>query len=668
MAATENQMTAVELARRLAELGQGEQALRAYGIALTLKESSAEDRLEAACAILQYGEDYKVAYDALVDLYNDSHLREDVLNILNEAFYLPNAAQQKKQYVKNCKLLKKYPYLFRKDFLSFDELPLKFYPYDDNGVLPFSVSGERFDPYIDFNEPMIRHYFFRDLDNPVLAHDIFSQYELEYLNDNVRRSDWVAKENHIYLHYTDWGVFCAHLQCFDWKPLLEDHKFVFLIEEEEALYPIDFKDRFGIDYSQYSVKPVGIREINRIIWHTQLHSHNGGDFFNEIMAGHPNVFAEDSRIFAPLIDLLERMRQAAQDISDSRGKIGWNDAMLKNFDHAVLDELASLRHVTLKDALVSYYLGLPSFRQHLDTSARIVPVVFFQPHFHLLQVDWSPINEGGTILTSSAIEAVRQSGLLQGFKYVKTFSPMRRVTTSHAATVRFAWYQVETGQTVSNPNTGKPVMLSDVYGERIANQTYFVDKKDRLFADSRLVRFEDAKLNPTATFRALAEFLDIPYTESMTRCDSAIGFSTDAVYRTYDEFSDPNERKLLEYLLRDTYRHYGYDFHYYDGAPMTDAEVEELADQCYANYELSERSYWMGRELVGKNAALEGEALDSHIKDMMERDFAERKARLSLMIQLFQQNTTFFAPNGNPMEYMERLELDPALMEAELYH
>jgi len=44
-----------------------------------------------------------------------------------------------------------------------------------------------------------------------------------------------------------------------------------------------FKERFGIDYSQYPLKPVGIREVNRIIWHTQLSSHNGGDFFNEVL-------------------------------------------------------------------------------------------------------------------------------------------------------------------------------------------------------------------------------------------------------------------------------------------------------------------------------------------------------------------------------------------------
>ena len=46
----------------------------------------------------------------------------------------------------------------------------------------------------------------------MLAADVYSQYELEYLRDNVRKSEWVGRENHVYLHYTDWGTFCAYLQ------------------------------------------------------------------------------------------------------------------------------------------------------------------------------------------------------------------------------------------------------------------------------------------------------------------------------------------------------------------------------------------------------------------------------------------------------------------------
>ena len=75
-----------------------------------------------------------------------------------------------------------------------------------------------------------------------------------------------------------------------------------------------------------------------------------------------------------------------------------------------------------------------------------------------------------------------------------------------------------------------------------------------------------ANLNPKATFTALAEFLDIPYTESMTYCSDSTGlnpesyqgnvrgFDTATVYRTYDDYADDADRCLLEYFLRDVYK------------------------------------------------------------------------------------------------------------------
>jgi len=242
------------------------------------------------------------------------------------------------------------------------------------------------------------------------------------------------------------------------------------------------------------------------------------------------------------------------------------------------------------------------------------------------------------------------------------------VTTSHAATVRFCWRQVERGVAYGHEGSDKGIGVPDIYGERLANQTYCVDKKDRLFADSRLVRFEDAKLNPTATFRALAEFLDLPYTESMTRCDSAMGFKTDAVYRTYDEFSDIHERTLMEYLLRDIYRAYGYGFHYYDGKPMEEAEAEALAGKCSENLDRSRRAYWISRDRFEKTTSLHGDMLDQKINETIDKEFARRSKRLSLMVRIFQKNAEFYSPEGRKLELMEQLKLDPTLLEQPLYH
>ena len=295
-------MEAIEIARKLAALGSTEDACDAYSLVIHQKEDPAAE-LEAAAYILQSGGNYKVSYTCFLDLYQRGHFREEIFPLVTKVFYEPNIKMMQSRYERNCKLLKKYPYLFRKDFLPFEELPVRFYPYDDShGYVPFYREQQTFGDYVNFKNPVISRNFFKDLENPVLAEDVTSQYELEYLRDNVRKSEYVGRENHVYLHYTDWSVFCSYLQCLNMRPLLEEEKLVFLIEDERSLYPIDFKARFGIDYSQYSIKLVGIQEITRLIWHTQLSTHNGGDFFNEVFDNHPNLLVLPSIMMSNAVE------------------------------------------------------------------------------------------------------------------------------------------------------------------------------------------------------------------------------------------------------------------------------------------------------------------------------------------------------------------------------
>ncbi|WP_243152331.1 hypothetical protein [Pseudoflavonifractor sp. 524-17] len=273
-------MTAIEIARQLAALGQAKGAIKAYG--LVIHESEGNDpagALEAALYILQNGGDYKVSYSILLDLYRRGQFREDSASIMTQAFYEPNVKLLKSRYQNNCKLLEKYPYLFRKDFLDFEFLPLRFYPYDDSRFVPYDVQEQRFVEYIDVKNPVVSRNFFKDLDRP---------------------------------------TFCAYLQCLNMRPLLEDEKFVFLIGEEEAQYPIDFQARFGIDYSQYLVKPLWVWEINKLIWHTQLSSHNGGDFFNEILDAHPNLLALASVMMDSMKDSVHSWREAIHNAKGSK--------------------------------------------------------------------------------------------------------------------------------------------------------------------------------------------------------------------------------------------------------------------------------------------------------------------------------------------------------------
>ena len=649
-------MDTIEIARRLAELGQTEEAQAAYSLVLQeAAERNPELELEAASYLFFSQGNYQVAYTAFVSLYNRGFYQTELMDLMTQAFYLPNAEDQKKRYARNCAALAKYPYLFREDFPDFEALPVQFFPFNDEEYIPFFKAEHRFGAYVNFNDPVIDRYFFRDLDKPVLARDVFSQYQLEYLNDNVRKSEWVGRENHIYLHYTDWTTFCAYLQCLELRPLLSEKKLVFLMEGEIEQYPIDFHTRFGIDYAQYPVRPIGIGEVTRMIWHTQLAAHNGGDFFNEIFYGHPNLLSYESIMF-------DNIQKAVAEVKANWRRVDWLTPRLRR-------QLSRIKRPTDKDFLVALFLDRQDISGSLDHGSRIAPALFFQPHFSNMIYDIRESElKGAPMLYSEQYEAIRTSPLFHGFRYIKTFTPMRRITTSYAASVRFMLDREAQGEEVK--------VVPDVLAERLVNRSFMVDQWDRLYRDSVLVRFEDGKLNPRATFTALAEFLDLPYTESMTYCSSrkgidpeslkgnARGFDPATVYRTYDEFANDEERAFLEYFLRDAYEYYGYDFHYYQGEPVDEAWIEQKIRgfTCLDGYiEKSYQDVVQSKEISFKN----GETPIDVTAVAPIPGYQSNRRRIA---DFLLRGLRFVNKQGQPLKMMKPLKLDPALLEQPLYH
>lgn len=676
-------MKPIELARKLAAVGSVEEAQDACALVIHQGGDPAE-RLEAAVYILQSGGDYRVSYTCFRELYNQGHFQEEVLSLMTGAFYEPNVKELRNRYERNCRLLRKYPYLFRKDFLPFEELPIHFFPYDDNGYVPFYPDQQLFGDYINFKNPVVTRNFFKDLEKPILADGVTSQYELEYLMDTVRRSEDVGRENHVYLHYAGWEDFCAYLPCLNMKPLLAEEKPVFLFGDEIELYPIDFKERFGIDYSQYPLKPVGVREVNRLIWHTQLSSHNGGDFFNEVFDDHPNLLVLPSIMMNDMEQQMKDLEGAfnrAKSLSDARDIFyGWRPE--------TVEELYRMKGRTPKDIMVGAYLNTEQAVFGLDRASRIAPAVFFQPHFDNIIYRLMTDAKGNTVLDADPLEILRQSPFMYGFKYIKTFTPMRRFTTSHGASVRFMYYfSLQRQRELAEGKDVPTNVVSDVISERVFNRSFMADPEDRLYQDSVVVRFEDGKLNPKATFTALAAFLDLPYTESMTYCSEGgkkedgtpfiegndVGFDTGAVYRTYDEFTNDAERYFIEYFLRDAYEYYGYDFHYYDGAPVDEAKVKELLSGFTTLDHYMRLTWWYVFQ------KLEVTSLDDGTPLSLEEQEEAKKEVLEEYIKTFEEKRLqhartlmsglrFVNKNGQPLRFMPKLEPDPALLEQPLYH
>lgn len=675
-------MRALEIARRLAQLGETKQACEAYYFALQEDNINSAEELEAAVYILRFGsgEDYKVSYTIFCRLYNGGFCKDEILHMMDGAFYEPNLKQLQKRYRKNCALLEKYPYIFRKDFLKFEDLPIRFYPFDDNSYTPFYPGEERFGDYINPKENIIQHNFFKDLEKPILAQDIFSQYELEYLRDNVRRSEDAGRENHVYLHYTNWPEFCAWLVCLNIKPLLEEKKLVFLFEEEVSQYPIDFKERFRLDYAVNSPKPFSVREVNRLIWHVQLSSHNGGDFFNEVLDFHPNLLIMPSIMMEEAqekIDLVRKGMDLANSIEEAL-----HIFKTTGCSPQLVEELYRIKNRTDKDILVFLYLNEQGASLGLDQASRISPALFFQPHFGNIICSLEQEEKTGrTILSGSGYDEALQSPFIRSFPYIKTFVPLRRFTTSYAATIRFVDVRTEyeIDQYIQG-NREHPSIMSDIIFERILNRTFMADPEERLYKDSVIVRFEDGKLNPRATFTALAAFLDLPYTETMTYCSEygerdphpeTKGFDPAPVYRTYNEFTNDTERYFLEYFLRDAYKFYGYSFQYYDGKPVDLDQARELIEGFDTLNSYMRKSWAMLFEvlkvdMVNENTSSEEEA---ELKDeMLEAHMRSTHNARMQNVEILTRGLQFINKRGQPLHMIPMLQLDPALLEQPLYH
>jgi len=672
-------MKAIEIARKMSVLGDEAGACKAYALSLDEGGEPAE-RLEAAAYILHFGGDYRISYTCFLELFNQGYFQDEILRLMAAVFYDPNEKTLRTRYERNCRLLKRYPYLFRKDFPDFEDLPIQFFPYDEhNGYVPFYGKKMEFGGFFNPKHPVISRNFFKDLDKPVLAADVYSQYELEYLRDNVRKSEYVGRENHVYLHYTDWETFCAYLQVLNVRPLLKEQKLVFLIEDEISQYPIDFKERVGIDYSECPIRPVGIREVNRLIWHTQLSTHNGGDFFNEIFDAHPNLLAFTSVMFDSMVENVAVWKDAMNKAEGSKSAV-LEFARNNNMNPRIIQELSRLRDRSDKDILVAMFLGSTELASFADPAARIVPALFFQPHFHNIVYDLHVDAKGNTALDSAEYQKVCQSPLFRGFKYIKTFTPMRRLTTSHAATVKFMYAMSKEPP----EKEGTVNVVADAVSQRILNRSFMIDWQDRLYQDSVLVRFEDGKLNPKATFTALCAFLDLPYTESMTYCSFmgkkdpgaeiegyAVGFDPSSVYKTYDDYANDSERCYIEYFMRDVYEYYGYDFKYYDGGPMDMERVKALVgDFSKIDYYMREtwKKVYERAEVSSDGKPLPEELQLKAREGMLDQRMAAYHQNREKNAEILMHGLRFINRNGQPLHMMPMLELDPELLETPIYH
>lgn len=549
--------------------------------------------------------DFEQAFLSLLEIHDGCVTEEEknnILNIIRDIYYTPNEEALKSNYEKNLGLLNNYPYILGSSLPGFKELPITIYPID-NGSYYFcgkEPSGA-FCKYEPESSKKMR-YFFENVENQLKVYDEDNLYNLTFLNDNVRSSEDIAEDNHIYLMYSSAEPLERLMLVCDLESVLAQQKFVFLMGEENfAKYPVDFKTEFDIDYSQNVYKEIELDDIKRMIFGWKTMNVAGTSFLADIMDFHPDLLTipdcllqmgfpvrfreqligksanEAISFLRSLSDKDEQKSWVVQLLSGDE-TIGVKNIPTGRFLDALTGVLKDKSKPTSKEWLTAIYLAYSRCRQR-KFNRRIIPALFVYPHDDLFYIAGMARDQLDLYFN-----------IVLDFPYHKVVTCVRDPITHAGSTIRF---MTKTHKNALN-NSGK-IQLDPFYcfafGCFLPKDIFFITQHP-LYSDMRVVRFEDLKLNPEAAIGSLTEFLNIPLTPSLykttfcgvsnkgwsTSGDLFEGFDPKPIFNEHKEYLSVFDKYRIELALVKEYEAYGYKPMYYDGQEFTDDEKMEMME------------------------------------------------------------------------------------------
>lgn len=196
-------------------------------------------------------------------------------------------------------------------------------------------------------------YFFKDLSKPLFIRNLSHPLHIKFLFDNVRASEDVAMENHIYLYYENELSLLKMLCKCDLKSLLKKQKFVFLSgKQNKKMYPLNFKKKYGIDYASMKFKPLRADELKRIIIYNNYNA-SGQDFLFQISAANKNILP----IYAPNpCSYLPKLKNEVLFVDSNHSAIAANPKTFRNLSAALYNH------------------------REQGAKQRISPTILFDPH------------------------------------------------------------------------------------------------------------------------------------------------------------------------------------------------------------------------------------------------------------------------------------------------
>lgn len=512
---------------------------------------------------------YREAFAAFAEIYNQSQdeaERKIILGMLDEAFYAPNIEDIQANYNENCSLLADYPYQWGFQKYPVEALPVQIFPVTETEYCLFDKKEQTFSGLQVFNSGQLCDYLFRDLSRPIFRENDCNLYHLQYLEDNVRRSEDYGGDNHIYLYYDGLAKLAPLLFFGELKYLLAQRKPVFLIgEENKNRYPVNFKKEFQIDYTSTGPAPVRVEEVKRVcFWYKHAHSGSGlgtgilgslnevqfegGHNFNaySMIDGKQILAAQEFRDAITNIDTVYTAEQISEMIRSERYKLSFDG--IENFED-FLDWLCQHRPAphayTVKELFCGYFLFQYEKR---NLNPRIAPMILYDPH------TWDPSIYSNMVLSfpyHTVLTCVREP--------IMTFIRCQQIGL-------VGWDEFSTKYMLafdySHAKFLHPELRPCYYG----------------------FRFEDLKTKPEVVCRALCRHLNLPYDTVMLATDAPDsrsgvvirGFDTTPLHWNLSACLSEFDMVRLKMFYEPIHRYYGYPTFSFQEHPLPESLIRDL--------------------------------------------------------------------------------------------
>ena len=508
---------------------------------------------------------FREGFEELAESFEIDGADEEVITELRESFFVPNLEQMSENFRNNSKLLKSYLYIFTHDFTEPDKSRYILFPLTETLYYCYDTIKKKLFP-MEVSSDQETKYFFENLDNPLFVENEFNEFNLKFIEDNVRDSRDFAGDNHIYLWYENVDMFSLLMYYIDLKPFFERNKFIVLIGEEKSKYPIDFKTEFGIDYGCMTPHKIRIEEMNRIcFWVTRYLS--GTVFVMDVLNKNKYMSADSthvyfymgtkyngvklfgSNMFSKILKDIkaEYSIEFLSEIITNKQVEYYREDYRKVYLNVInwLKENSTKTTFTIPELLraamlYGYYDKKPNI------NPRVVPNIVFDPH-------WENYNNWASVILS--------------FPYRKALNSIRNQV-------------ITVGQIYKHD---KGIYILGDYQILLTLQDVF----QRVYS---VVKFEDLKMHPKETSKSLCKFLNIPYDPQMID-DSDLDdvdschaeaekpktmFDKTSLNRNVDSVLSQFDQVRLQIFFDPINRYYDYPTFDFESCPMTDDDVEFL--------------------------------------------------------------------------------------------